>query len=1066
MLRLYQSNRLEDLAAMLQKVQQTKPLSEPLLPEEIIVQSQGMRRFIGNYLAEHGGIAANIRFSLPAGFNWRLTRALLPDIPELSPFDTEVMRWRLLGLFVSDGLSRPETAQAQAALSGYLCGGGAAAYQLAGELADIFDQYLVYRPDWIDAWQRGKLLGLGGDEAWQAELWRFLNDGQTAPHRVEMWHRLEQALQSPPDGLLPERICVFGIAALAPMYLQLLHALAQHTEVHIFALNPASEYWGNIIEPAQILAAGGDADPAAAGHPLLASLGKQGRDFFNALAESEAHTDLSAYPEAPLSDSLLHRLQYGLQTLTLPDKTATLDDSIRIVCAHSPLRELQILKDRLLELLAHDPTLQPRDIAVLTPNIEPYAPYIEAVFGQESGRPLPYSVADVKLSRRRPLLHAAEQTLAIFESRFEADKILGLLDTEPVLQRFGLTREDLPLLHDTIEHLNIRWGWDETMRGGADPLFTWQQGLDRIILGWMLPDNGELWQNHAPWHTDPAVIPLLARLAAFLRRLARWRQTWQTPATVAVWTQRITDMLQDLFVQDNQARQDMQQLAQALARWRQETELARFGGELDCSVINRHLARYLGSRSEAGFLRGGITLCSMVPMRSLPFQTLCLLGLNDGQFPRNTRAAAFDLIARHPRRGDRARRDDDRYLFLEALLSARQHLHLSYVGRSIHNNEALAPSALLNELADCLADMTGQTASAITEQHTQQHPLQAYSPRYFDNSGLTSSRADYAAALNRPSENPAPFYTAPLTGDTPPQSVAHNDFLDFWKNPVRHWLRRNLDWRAPYHTQATPTNEPFAPTDERETAAAYTQARLLHQNFTDTAARLTARSLLPAGQIGALWRGQYETAAKNLDQTLLDSPPLPDTHYQYHSDGLTLHGSLTRLHRHGQIHLLDHRPNAPERTALLLQHLIYNAVRPEEAADLRSHWIQPDHTDTLPPIPQQHAQTLLDAWIAWWRTGQTQPLPYFPKTTLAAAEALLKNSKKSDTERRRAAHKAAYTAYFANKAGTPQADYPEVAQVFGRNNTPPIDEDPFWLLAEHLAHLLAATEQTEQTPPP
>ena len=194
------------------------------------------------------------------------------------------------------------------------------------------------------------------------------------------------------------------------------------------------------------------------------------------------------------------------------------------------------------------------------------------------------------------------------------------------------------------------------MRGGADPLFTWQQGLDRIVLGWMLPDNGELWQNHAPWHTDPAVIPLLARLAAFLRRLARWRQTWQTPATVAVWTQRITDMLQDLFVQDNQARQDMQQLAQALARWRQETELARFGGELDCSVINRHLARYLGSRSEAGFLRGGITFCSMVPMRSLPFQTLCLLGLNDGQFPRNTRAAAFDLIARHPRRGDRARR--------------------------------------------------------------------------------------------------------------------------------------------------------------------------------------------------------------------------------------------------------------------------------------------------------------------------------------------------------------------------------------------------------------------------
>ena len=1050
MLRLYQSNRLEDLAAMLQKVQQTKPLSEPLLPEEIIVQSQGMRRFIGNYLAEHGGIAANIRFSLPAGFNWRLTRALLPDIPELSPFDTEVMRWQLLGLFVSDGLSRPETAQAQAALSGYLCGGGTAAYQLAGELADIFDQYLVYRPDWIDAWQRGKLLGLGGDEAWQAELWRFLNDGQTAPHRVEMWHRLEQALQSPPDGLLPERICVFGIAALAPMYLQLLHALAQHTEVHIFALNPASEYWGNIIEPAQILAAGGDADPAAAGHPLLASLGKQGRDFFNALAESEAHTDLSAYPEAPLSDSLLHRLQYGLQTLTLPDKTATLDDSIRIVCAHSPLRELQILKDRLLELLAHDPTLQPRDIAVLTPNIEPYAPYIEAVFGQESGRPLPYSVADVKLSRRRPLLHAAEQTLAIFESRFEADKILGLLDTEPVLQRFGLTREDLPLLHDTIEHLNIRWGWDETMRGGADPLFTWQQGLDRIILGWMLPDNGELWQNHAPWHTDPAAIPLLARLAAFLRRLARWRQTWQTPATVAVWTQRITDMLQDLFVQDNQARQDMQQLAQALARWRQETELARFGGELDCSVINRHLSRYLGSRSEAGFLRGGITFCSMVPMRSLPFQTLCLLGLNDGQFPRNTRAAAFDLIARHPKKGDRARRDDDRYLFLESLISAREHLYLSYVGRSIRTNEALAPSALLNELVDCIADMTGKSTAELYAGQIEQHPLQAFSTRYFDGGSLSSSRQDYADALNRPSETRPPFYTRPLEDGEPPLSVSQNELAAFWKNPVKHWLRHTLDWQPPYLEEADSAGEPFAPPKSREIAAAYLQARREHRDFADTAAELTAQSMLPAGQLGTLWRANFETATKSLEQEILDSPKLPAAPYEYLSDGLTLHGSLTTLHLHGQIHFLDHRPNAPEKIGLYLQHLIYNTVRPAGSGDLSSRWVLPDEILTLPPVPAGQAAEILNGWLAYYLIGQTRPLPFFPKTSLAAAQTLLSESKKSEDEKLQAARKAAATHYFGGKMNVGQADYAEVALVFGKDETPPIESELFWLLVENL----------------
>lgn len=344
MLHLYQSNRLEDLAELLWKIQESSPLSDPLQEEEILVQSQGMRRFIEHALAKSGGIAANLRFSLPAGFNWRLMRELLPGIPELSPFNTEVMRWRLLELFFSDGLSAPEYSAARQALSAYLSGGSVAAYQLAGQLADIFDQYLVYRPDWIDAWQNGRLIGLGEDEIWQAELWRFLDDGrQIAPHRVALWHKLLDAL-SAPGAKLPERLFVFGIATLAPMYLQLLQAVAQHSEVHIFALNPAAEYWGNIIEPAQMLQNPDDTDLSQTGHPLLASLGKQGRDFFNALTESELHTDLQVYADEPLSDGLLHRLQYDIQTLSLPDGTAALDDSIRIVCAHSPLRELQILK--------------------------------------------------------------------------------------------------------------------------------------------------------------------------------------------------------------------------------------------------------------------------------------------------------------------------------------------------------------------------------------------------------------------------------------------------------------------------------------------------------------------------------------------------------------------------------------------------------------------------------------------------------------------------------------------------------------------------------------------------
>ena len=1054
MLHLHQSNRLEHLAATLHKIQQVRPLAHPLRPEEILVQSKGMQRFVSRYLAERGGVAANIRFSLPAGFNWRLIRELLPDIPELSPFSTEVMRWRLLGLFHSDGLDTPELSSARQALSGYLSGGSVAAYQLAGQLADIFDQYLVYRPQWIDTWQNGGLLDLGGDEIWQAELWRFLDDGrQTAPHRVEMWHRLMAAL-SQKNQAVPERLCVFGMAALAPMYLQLLQAVAQHCEVHIFALNPSKEYWGDIVEPAQLLKRP-DASPTQTGHPLLASLGKQGRDFFNALNESEIGLYTDIYDPLP-SDSLLHRLQHDIQTLKLPDGGAVFDDSIRIVCAHSPLRELQILKDHLLEQFGLHPDWQPHDVAVLTPHIEPYSPFIEAIFGKEGNHPLPYSVSDVKLSRRQPLLDALEQALLLFDSRFEVDKVLPLLDSGPVLRRFGLTREDLPLLHDTIARLNIHWGLDETMRDNADNLFTWRQGLDRLVLGWMLPDNGSpLWQNISAWYGSPDQITVLSRFAAFIRTLSEQHAIWRQPAAIGEWSARIRNLIAALLAPDGQDGQAIGQIEQTLALWQQETDLASFNAPLPQEVVIRHLTRFLGSQNDNGFLRGGITFCSMVPMRSLPFKAVCLLGLNDGEFPRNIRPANFDLISRHPQKGDRARRDDDRYLFLEALVSAREHLYLSYVGRSIHNNEVLAPSTLLNELADCLADMTGETAGQVYRERIEQHPLQPFSAQYFNNEGrLKSSRQDYADALNRPTKPKHTFYTQPLSEEKPPETVSQRQLLRFWQNPVRNWLQNTLNWQPPYHDESWDAAEPFEPPRRRDAAAAYLEARRSNKSFEDTSALLLAESMLPAGELGRLWRGRFEKDAKALDTGLLQSPPLPAAAYEYRSDDIILAGSLDRLHQDGQIHFLDHHPNAPEKIGLYLQHLIYNATRPAGSQDFRSHWIQPDCITSLPPISPEQARAILAGWLKYYPAGQIRPLPFFPRTSLAAAEALLpkKNSKQPDDNRgqlRQDAAKAAFEQYTGGKNHTGQREYPEVRLVFGNDKELPIDSTLFWLLVEN-----------------
>ncbi|MFC3873923.1 exodeoxyribonuclease V subunit gamma [Neisseria musculi] len=1069
MLYLYQSNRLEDLAALFDRVRRLQPPADPLAEEEIVVQSQGMRRYLNTYLARETGVAANLRFSLPAALAWRLMREFIPGVPVLSPFSPEVMRWRLLGLFQSRHFqTAAEYQSALGALQSYLGSGISAAYQLAGQLADIFDQYLVYRPQWIDAWQQGKTLGLGSAEGWQAALWRHLDNGSTPPlHRVALWQQLLGALDK---SRLPERYCVFGIATMAPMYLQLLQALSEHCDVHIFALNPSSAYWGNVIEAAQVLQQEGGIDLSQAGHPLLASLGKQGRDFFDALTEMPKH-EISVFDEEPFqtaAPTLLRCLQHDIQTLTMPSEscypgTAGNDRSIQMVSAHSPLRELQILKNRLLALLAEHPEWQPHDIAVLTPDIEPYSPFIEAVFGQEQpgAQALPYSVSDVKTSRLLPLFQALSQTLTLLESRFEVDLLLPLLENDLVRQRFGLARDDLPLLHDTIAALNIHWGLDNEMRGSRDNLFTWQQGLERLALGWLLPENGNpLWHNISAWHGNPAQTAVFGRFAAFVRTLSAAGREWQHPATVTVWVERIRSLLSALTAPDSGGQYAWQQLSQSLARWQAEAALAGFDSPLPQHTAIRHIGRFLDSENQAGFLRGGITFCSMVPMRSLPFKVICLLGLNDGSFPRNTKASAFDLIARHPQKGDRARRDDDRYLFLEAIMSAREILYLSYVGRDIRNNQELAPSALLNELSDTLAAMRGRRRH---ENQVEHHPLQPFSRSYFTNpprsDGLRSTRSDYVAALNTPAGTPAPFFGKTLgEAEKTACAVSHHEFTGFWKNPVKSWLRHTLNWREPYRSQAWDAAEPFEPQQAAAITAAYTAARRHNENFQQTETRLQAESLLPAGELGALWQRSFQTAAKSLDNTLVSSPKLPAPAYTLQLGGTTLSGSLNHLHRHGQIYFLNEAPNAPERIAILLEHLIFCAVRPSEPQNHQTHLLSAHRPETLSEIPQQQASALLRQWLDYYRLGQTRPLPFFARTTLNAAQELAQNKSAEN------AAKAAQDAYYGNKSSKGQQSYTEIALVFGNDDTPPIETPLFWNMAEHLlAPLLkyAAAANTE-----
>lgn len=1034
MLILYQSNRLEQLGQLFAGMVSNVPLSSPFAKETVIVQSRGMGRWLTLDVARALGIAANMDFVLPAAFAWKLMQKVLPGLPAKSGFSPDVLTWRLFDLLptLQEELFAP--------LQRYIQTGERACFELAGKVADIYDQYLVFRPDWIRAWEQGQLLDLGDDEPWQAALWRIVAAQDPGRHRVRM---LDEFFSQLKPEHLPERITLFGIASLAPMYLALVKRLSELTNVCLFTLNPCEAYWGDIVDARRKLKLREKGDLfATEGHPLLASLGKQGRDFFE-LIVSDAELDAKPLFADVEGKSLLSCLQRDILELNTPGEPLYYwqpsDQSVQVHAVHGPMRELEVLKDSLLAMFDQDASLTPADIVVLTPDINTYAPYIDAVFSYRDDAPnLPYTIADRRQEKEDPLLSTFMAVLQLVDSRFQADEVLALLDSPALLERFGLSEEDLPFIQQWVRDSGIRWGRDAAHKAelglAAEANFTWRWGLDRLLLGSVLPmqmagQASPLWQGLLPATlVEGQWAECLARFASFFNVLETLARLWQQPAAVAEWVERLQHALDVLFAAGNDEQHALDVIRETLAQLGEDSTLAASESAVSLPVVRDWLIRRLTVSSSSGFLSGAVTFCAMVPMRSIPFRVLCLIGMNDGAYPRDERPVSFDLVARHPRRGDRSRRFDDRYLFLEAILSARERLYLSYVGLSARTNEHLPASPLVAELLDTFTQMCGQDmAKALT----LKHPLQPFSPACYDakQPALQSYEPVFVSALQQEGSEPVPFASA-LPDKSVPAVISVQEFIRFWQHPVRAWLRSRLAIGLSSHDVEQAVREPFALDRNARQDIRHTLVRgLLHrQPLPRLQERLHGEGVLPSAELGDAWLADESSASLRFVHRLpadVRNPALPPQPVHLEWEGVTLAGELTELRPQGYFKVVPRPVNAAERIDWWLTHLLLCASRPHGVQcestlfDETGHYTLQDEPDAI---------RLLAPWVHYWQQGQQQPLPFFGRTSWAYAQALQQEPQLGEKALKKAMDK--WDPAFLADGSVAQKDEPPIALAF------------------------------------
>ncbi len=1017
---IHQSNHIEILARQLSGEIAGAPNANPFAEEVVLVQSPGMSQWLKIYLAGQLGVMGNVDFPLPSSFIWSLYKEMIVDLPDQSAFNKLDMSWKLfsiLPLHLDDEAFLP--------LKNYLAedNNGLMLYQLSEKIADVYDQYLMYRPDWIGNWEAEEDEIKDGDyqqHPWQPILWRALKQhtsslNQSDYHRANLHEvllkRLADVFADKAEKVrhqLPERLFIFGISALPRQQLYVFEQLAEHIDIHLMLFNPCAHYWGDIVDVKQLakvearfkgkkhLPVVGE-NYMTVGNPLLASWGKLGRDYLEQLLEVEAEqTDYFIEPE---KTSMLSAIQSDIYNLSFRGQLDALtpeqsmgdegklavnanDDSLVFHSCHSPLREVEVLYDQLLLMLEQDDSLTPKDVIVMMPNVALYSPYIDAVFAGSENNRIPYAISDKGFVLENPILNSFLQLLKLPDSRFSASELLDLISVPATIRAMDLVEEDIELVRNWINRVGIRWGIDSEHKQSLslpdDELNSWRFGLNRLLMGYAI-NNETLVNGILPFtQVEGQNAETLGKLVRFIDILIDYRQRLAADGQINSKIDTVVELIEVFYQPDNNEEQAMNTIRKVLS------DFAKQQTQQNCIKVISHkvFAYYLNyAFNDKGvgqrFLAGQVNFCTLMPMRSIPFKVICLLGMNDADYPRFVPPVGFDLMAAgQPRKGDRSRRLDDRYLLLEALLSARDKLYVSYVGHSMQDNSEKIPSVLVTELKEYCEQAFSFNHSLVSE-----HPLQPFNRDYFkQNSHLSSYQRHWHRYIEQQAVEHPTTVAEPITDVGVPDSLEVTELLRFMLNPVKYFFNRTLQ------LYFSPLSE-VELDDETFSLDALTRYQLLEElaktklaeSGLDTYLQTQAGGTLPHRDVGKLTFNQLDQQADGFVAALSETSlkMLPPVEVNISSHDIALLGWVKHLTVNG---LLFYRPakiTAKDRLVAWVHHVVMAAI----GRAVKTQHIGLTESFEYLPLSQAVAKTLIDQWVDFYLRGLKQPLPFFIKSS-------------------------------------------------------------------------------------
>lgn len=1012
------SNKLEILAERLAE-ELNEPLASPLASETIVIQSTGMQKWLSLELARHHGICANYDFPFPNAFIDDVFQAFITDYqPDLS-YNIDVLTWKIMeflpALAGEDDFQPVRNYLGESSDKLKLFG-------LARRIAATFDQYLVFRPEMILAWEEGIIRS--PQEKWQALLWQKIVTSQGRMHKARLRELFFAEANDEPQrkDILPERISIFGISYLPPYHLEIFSRLSRRIPVNIYYLNPSQEFWADIKSHREIgltLQKSSDRTDDLdddllhmdSGNRLLASLGSVGRDFFRQISALDA--DYVELFEEPREINLLSAIQSDIYLLVdrgkdgdPPTEISPDDKTIHIHSCHGSLRELETLHNSLLRLLENDDKLMCKDILVMTPHIESYAPYIEAVF--ESRIPkIPFSIADRSGFSGSTVAKGFFNLLNLAAGRFTASEVLTLLENGAIAEKFGITAQSMELLRRWVATTNIKWGVSGEHRKEFDlPEFsqnTWQSGINSMLAGLALDGRRrELFDGIFPYgEIEGDKTEILGSFLDFWTTLIKARNMLSGLKPFTSWCAILKKVIADFFPSSEEYRDDLYKLREMLNRLARQLQSVKTEIAVDLNVIKKYLQQSSNSIVlSSRYLSGSVTFCEMMPLRSIPFDVICLIGMDNEAYPRKDNNIGFDLTLAKRRVGDRSLRGEDQYLFLEAILSARKNLIISYTGQDLQDNSEMLPSALVSDLLDYIDQgFVGPEGASVSSLISTRHHLHEFHPEYFREPEklFSYSQENYQAAqaLGASQKEMPCFINGELKELLQQErEIALDDLIDFYNNPVKYFLEKRLCLKIPMDDYVSEESEPFTidSLDKYKIKQELLEKKLLNLDAGEVYDIGKAAGVFPVGTAGdyhyALLESRTQEFAQTVNRAITGKEP-DKISIDLTVCGLRIAGTIDNIYGNNLIHYRPAKLKVSDYIRTWLCHLMINA-NPESNA-VESLLLGEDAKCRFGEV--NDARQILEELINYYRQGQVKPLKLFPRASWEYARNIVQKQK-------------------------------------------------------------------------